>query len=101
MKTKVTVTDHALIRYLERVLEIDVEALRRKLADEVMPGAVSGAKSYRAAGAVFVMERDASRRHVTVVTVVTNDMREGMKGRAHYTAERKADMERRRARQTG
>jgi hypothetical protein len=43
----VRVTDHALVRWLERVHGIDVEALRRKMLDEAL-------RSAFAAGAVRV-----------------------------------------------
>lgn len=36
MKKPVThITDHALLRYLERVLQVDVESLRRDLGREI------------------------------------------------------------------
>ena len=38
-----TVTDHAVLRYLERVLEIDIETIRREIGHKVDRGVQEGA----------------------------------------------------------
>ncbi|MDT8856450.1 hypothetical protein RNZ50_15760 [Paracoccaceae bacterium Fryx2] len=46
----VPVTDHAVIRYLERVVGIDVEALRDEIRAKVEPGVRLGACGVRSGG---------------------------------------------------
>jgi hypothetical protein len=53
MTDAVNVSDHALLRYMQRVLDIDVEQLRGLLAESV--GRHQGAPSVRALGARFLM----------------------------------------------
>ncbi|RRH98062.1 hypothetical protein EH240_19900 [Mesorhizobium tamadayense] len=53
MSNPVLVTDHALLRYMQRVLDIDVEQLRGMVAESV--GRHQGAPSVRAIGARFLM----------------------------------------------
>lgn len=42
-KPVVTVSDHALVRYIERVLDIDVETLRREIGRRIDRVVVDGA----------------------------------------------------------
>lgn len=35
MKPKISVTDHAVLRWMERAYEIDIEAVRRKIRERV------------------------------------------------------------------
>lgn len=46
----VFITDHALVRYLQRVRGIDVEAIRAQLAAECGPAIQLGAKTMRSGG---------------------------------------------------
>lgn len=45
-----TVTDHALIRYLDRVMGLDVEAVRDRLAADAAPAIAAGACSFSSGG---------------------------------------------------
>lgn len=57
------VTDHALIRYLERARGIDIELIREHIALLCGPAAAVGAKNLRRDGVCYVL------RGNTVVTV--------------------------------
>lgn len=49
----VIVSDHALVRYLERVLGIDVEAARQTIARTAAPAIAMGASSMSSDGFTF------------------------------------------------
>jgi diphthamide biosynthesis methyltransferase len=66
------VSDHALLRYLERARGIDVELIRGHIALLCAPAAAAGARNYRAAdGVTYVFKKGH------VVTVMGADMRPG------------------------
>jgi hypothetical protein len=55
-KSIVHITDHALLRYIERVLEQDVERLRRQIGREIDARLVDGLgkpRSVTVSGAIF------------------------------------------------
>ena len=52
----VTVTDHALIRYLERVAEFDLDAVRSLIAQRVKPAIAAGASGITIDGATYVLD---------------------------------------------
>ena len=60
----VEVTDHAVVRWLERAKGIDVAALRREIADLCEPAMLLGAVSVRVSGVKFQL---AGNRVCTVV----------------------------------
>lgn len=47
------VTDHVLLRYMERMLGVDVDAFRERLKTNLVPYAASGAASVEISGMVF------------------------------------------------
>lgn len=56
------VTDHAVVQYMSRVMGIDVEAIRQKMAEILSSGVPtthlkSDAKAYEAGGVIFVVAR--------------------------------------------
>lgn len=51
----VRVTDHAVLRYLERVLEVDVEGLRAAIAEACERH--QGAPAVKVAGAHFILDK--------------------------------------------
>lgn len=61
------VSDHAIVRYLERVHGYDIEALRLSIARRVDPAASMGASGVVIDGFVFKVRRD---QHGPVVTTV-------------------------------
>lgn len=65
------VTDHALIRWLERVHGIEVEALREVLYDRVRDAAAVGATRHRTAECTFIF------RNGKLITVLDADMKPG------------------------
>ena len=65
MKKPLTrITDHAVVRYLERVCELDIEALRHELARQVDPAMRAGACAVVIDGFVY---RLANGALVTIV----------------------------------
>lgn len=70
----IIVSDHALVRYMERVMGLDLASLRRRLADEVRPFAEAGAAScvIGRANFCFLVRTDG---HIAVATVITDKMR--------------------------
>lgn len=63
------VTDHAVLRYLERAHGLDVEHFRAHIRELVTLGAAAGATGVIVEGVKFVLEGD------TVVTVLERNMR--------------------------
>ena len=51
--SRVRVSDNALLRWLERVEGVDVEAIRRRIAKAVQGGADRGADGVRVQGVTF------------------------------------------------
>lgn len=91
MKPTVIITDHAVLRYLERVLELDVDELRARLAKEIEAAAKIGAKSLTTAGATFVFERSRCSQHIHVTTVLTPKMRAGSNRRREWKSLRERE----------
>ncbi len=63
----VPVTDHAVLRYLERVLDVDVQMVRQHIYRETEAALHVGAKGLRRDGVRYVLEGGA------VVTVMVSD----------------------------
>lgn len=78
---KLQVSDHAVLRYLERRHGVDIEAVRRHLAGRAMNAAELGAVALHTEN-VMLFLRDTDIGHgrvlVTVSTVVTKSMRRGL-----------------------
>lgn len=68
MKPTIHVTDHAVLRYLERAHGLDVEAVRRHLAGRVENGARLGAVGVTIENVKLVMRRNGP--DVSVVTAL-------------------------------
>lgn len=56
MKTDIRVTDHAVLRYLERAHGLDVEAVRKHLAGRAMTGIQLGASAVIIEGVKLVLK---------------------------------------------
>lgn len=52
----ITVTDHALMRYLERVMGYDLQPIRARIAEAVRTGTEAGAKCVSAEGVTFHLD---------------------------------------------
>ena len=55
-KPRHPVTDHAVIRYLERVQGVDIEALRRQIGRVADKGLAVGAGGVISGGMIYVIE---------------------------------------------
>ncbi len=66
---KVRVTDHAVLRYLERVHGIDVPAARARIGIICSPAVAQGAVAIQSDGHFFIVKQDA------VVTVLERGAR--------------------------
>ncbi|SNY91431.1 hypothetical protein SAMN04515647_1652 [Cohaesibacter sp. ES.047] len=64
------VTDHALVRYLERVLEIDLDGVRQQIADETATAIASGAVSMRKNGLRYIFKGGK----VITILLTSNEM---------------------------
>lgn len=69
----VRVSDHAVLRWLERVEGVNVDAIRRRIAKAVHRGAVEGAGGVRCDGVVFKV--DYNPGEAVVVTTVSTHVR--------------------------
>ena len=78
---QVSVSDHALVRWLERVQDIDVSAYRASIADIVRNAMEEGATSIQVDGFLYLFDPHTS----TVITVLTPEQR---KKRSHGNASR-------------
>lgn len=67
-KRPVTVTDHAVLRYLERVGGFEIEQLRRQIAARIRKAAPEGASAVVIDGHRFILRDDDT--HGRVVTTV-------------------------------
>jgi len=67
------VTDHALVRYLERVGGFDIEALRQAIARRVDEAARVGACGVVIDGFIFKLRRDQHGPVVTTVLIAGGD----------------------------
>lgn len=47
------VSDHAVLRYLQRVLGVDIDQVRRTMADDTASGRAKGARGVRVGGLVY------------------------------------------------
>jgi hypothetical protein len=72
---RVEVSDHALVRWLERAHDIDMEFYRRQLAEQVQDAAAAGAKAIVIDGLLFCI------RDGVLVSVVPARGRRPMAGR--------------------
>lgn len=57
------VTDHVLLRYVERILEIDIEKIRARIIADVTPAIKVGASRFSKGGMTYVIKEN---RVVTV-----------------------------------
>ena len=70
------VTDHAIVRYLERVEGVDIETLRRRIGRTVQQGIERDANGVISGGMIYRL------RGVSVVTIIPhNEVEPGRKKR--------------------
>lgn len=75
--TQVIVTDHALVRYIERVYGLDLSKLRQEIGDKVRAGATVQAKSVIHDNIEFRLEPHAKiNGAVAVITIMDLSMRD-------------------------
>lgn len=77
-KPIVVVSDHALVRYIERVLGLDVEQLRREIGRRVDRGVELGATGVEIGGYVYKI---ADGHVTTVLDASRPDLRHGRQRR--------------------
>ena len=62
---KSPITDHALLRYIERILGLDIEACKRHICKpEIMDAIKVGAASYTKDGITYIIE---DKKVVTII----------------------------------
>jgi hypothetical protein len=66
-RRRVRVTDHALVRFLERAGGFDIERLRKEIEKKVYRSAPDGATGIKVDGVQFVIVEDGAERVVTTV----------------------------------
>lgn len=52
-KTELVISDHAMLRYIERVIGVDLEPIRQKIVDTVEPAYKAGATRISADGVTY------------------------------------------------
>lgn len=67
MTRKVRVTDHALVRFLERAGGFEMEKLRSEIAKKIYRSVPEGASGIKIDGVHFVIVLDGDERVVTTV----------------------------------
>ena len=78
-KPAIHITDHALLRYLERVLGYDVETLRRQIGHEISARTSGDATSVKMDGYQYRIENKAV---VTITSLNRPNIRSGRKVKA-------------------
>lgn len=66
-KPRLRVSDHAIVRYLERVGGFDIDGLRWQIANRLQPAADAGAHAVWVEDHLFVLGRDAEGPAVITV----------------------------------
>lgn len=72
MPSDIVVTDHALVRYLERHLGLSLDEYRKEIAALALPAAMTGAESVVVDNIRLVFSRKED--HLSVVTILSRDM---------------------------
>lgn len=72
-KRPLHVTDHAIVRYLERVGGFNIEGLRRQIADRLQTAADAGAHAVRVDDHLFMLGSDGTGPAVITVLEKTPD----------------------------
>lgn len=67
----VVVTDHALLRYFERVLGIDLDKCRSSLAERAAPAAAMGADRFTHDGVTFRLAPNRYGPGIVIATVMS------------------------------
>ena len=70
---KLHVSDHALLRYVERFCGVDVEAIRKMIEAAAYPAAKAGATAIKVNAMGFQLRRNGPD-NVTVATVIERGM---------------------------
>lgn len=68
--TDIIVTDHAVLRYIERVHGVDVDQLRAIIAGIVKEAAEAGATRYSVDGFTYAISHRTHTKEVAVTTVL-------------------------------
>lgn len=80
-EVKIGVTDHAVLRWLEREYEVDIDAVRRLIAGHVLLAAQTEAVSVQVSRVRYVLRDalpDGGVPVVAVVTALRKDQRRGV-----------------------
>ncbi len=81
MKKRLIVSDHAVVRYLDRIGGFDIEGLRHQIAMRLQPHADRGAQGVVLDGHSFLIDQNGDRGPiVTTVLPVTRSPRNLMGG---------------------
>lgn len=67
MSKQIEVTDHAVLRWLERVEGVDCNAIRRRIAIAALVAEKHGARAVRKDGVTFILAYDEEGTAVTTV----------------------------------
>lgn len=66
-RKRLYVSDHAVLRYLERHGGFEIEKLRQQIAARLAPLAATGAAGIKIDGVVFIIRDGVDARYVTTV----------------------------------
>jgi cation transport regulator ChaC len=72
MSKHFSVSDHALVRYIERILKMDLTPVRAEIASKCEDGAKAGARRIVCEGATFEIRQTPTE--AVVATVMTREM---------------------------
>jgi len=69
--TQVIVTDHALVRYIERIHGLDLTKLREEISQRVKTAAMAGAVGVHHEGFEYRLGYDTTKNQAIVTTIFT------------------------------
>lgn len=72
--TELVITDHALVRYLERHVGLDFKSYRAEITAKCKTAALAGAAHLEIDGLRFVFGRENETGRIRVKTILTADM---------------------------
>lgn len=72
---EITISDHAVIRYIERQYGLSLDGIRKQITDLVRGAVGIGASSHTVGDVTFCFEKARSHKGIVVTTVLERGMK--------------------------